>query len=367
MLTLGFMTLTMDSESGYLTEIAKRAAAQQVECVRFIPSSILPNTHLVKGKKFDASSECWVEDEFPLPALIYDRCFYGNDEHSKQCLPIVSWLKNRDDIQFLGYGLPNKLELYEVLHHTELGPYLPASKPVSQAQDVFSELKKQQRVILKPINGAQGYGIYYLKKNEKTFHVKTEKQKKIISRIFPNEEKLLSWLNPLLHQLPYLIQPYLELTNDELQPFDIRLLLQKDADGSWTERGRGIRTGLTGGILSNLSAGGMVSDFVSWSEALPPAKKAYICSELDYIKSHLTRLVENEFLPLFELGVDIGVAKNGSLWILDVNSKPGRKVILSTNPAIQETLYNAPVHYAKLLTEIGRKERKSYYAKTLSH
>ncbi len=171
----------------------------------------------------------------------------------------------------------------------------------------------------------------------------------------------------MLQQLPYLVQPYLELTNDELQPFDIRLLLQKDAAGNWTERGRGIRSGLTGGILSNLSAGGIVSDFASWSAALTPAKKAYICSELDYIKSHLTRLVENEFLPLFELGVDIGIAKNGSLWILDVNSKPGRKVILSTNPAIQETLYNAPVLYGKLLTETGRKERKSYYAKTLSH
>ncbi len=180
------MTLTLDSESEYLTEVAKRATAQQVECVRFVPSSILPTTHLVKGKKFDASSECWVEDEFPLPALIYDRCFYGIDDHSKQCLPIVSWLKNRDDIQFLGYGLPNKLELYQALHNTELGAYLPVSKTVNQAQDVLLALKKHHRIILKPINGAQGYGIYYLKKNEKTFHVKTEKQKKIISRIFPN-------------------------------------------------------------------------------------------------------------------------------------------------------------------------------------
>ncbi|XJZ28090.1 YheC/YheD family protein [Bacillota bacterium Lsc_1132] len=367
MLTLGFMALTMDSENSYITEVAKRARSLDVECVRFIPSHILPNTHLVKGKKFDARSESWIDSEFPLPALIYDRCFYGNDEHSKQCIPIVSWLKNRGDIQFLGYGLPNKLELYQALQNSQLAPYLPVSKTALVVQDVLNELRKHHRLILKPINGSQGYGIYYVKKNQKTFHVKTEKQKKIISRIFPNEEKLFSWLNPLLHQLPYLVQPYLELTNDELQPFDIRLLLQKDENGSWIERGRGIRTGLTGGILSNLSAGGVVTDFETWSAALSPAAKAYISSELDYIKAHLTDLLEDEFLPLFELGVDIGIAKNGSLWILDVNSKPGRKVVLSTAPELMETLYNAPILYGKWLSENDRKGRKTYYAKTLSH
>ena len=36
---------------------------------------------------------------------------------------------------------------------------------------------------------------------------------------------------------------------------------QKDEKGDWTERGKGIRKGNTGGILSNLSAGGSVIDF----------------------------------------------------------------------------------------------------------
>lgn len=367
MITFGFMALSIDSEQNYFTEIAKRAGVKGIECVRFVPIDIHPTTHLVKGKKFDVSSSSWIASEFPLPTLIYDRCFYGNDELSKQCMPIVSWLKNREDIQFLGYGLPNKLELYQVLQHSLLAPYLPKSTPAISAQTVLKELEQHGRIILKPINGSQGYGIYYIKKNQKTIHVKTEKQKGIISRIFPNEDKLIDWLDSLLQQLPYLVQPYLELTNNELQPFDIRLLLQKDEHGNWIERGKGVRTGQTGGILSNLSAGGFVTDFESWTAALPATAKEYICSELDYIKAHLAKLLENEFLPLFELGVDIGVAKNGSLWILDVNSKPGRKVVLSISPELQEILYNAPIVYGKQLSENGRKERKTYYAKTLSH
>jgi hypothetical protein len=347
--------------------MAKRAEHYGMECFRFLPSKINPVTHMVKGKKYNADTDAWEEDERPLPALLYDRCFYGDDEHSKQCMPIVSWLKSRSDITFLGYGLPNKLELYDSLKNSILSPYLPASQLVSNEETVLAELDKYKKLILKPINGSQGYGIYYLKKQQKNYHVKTEKQKKIISRIFPNEKKLLQWLKLLIKQRKYLVQPYLELSNNELQPFDIRILLQKNEAGEWTERGKGIRTGTTGGLLSNLSAGGTVTDFDSWILSLAPAKKDYILTELTYIITNLTDVLEKMFMPLFEIGLDIGLAKNGSLWILDVNSKPGRKVVLSTNPELAETLYSAPLLYGKLLTESEGNERKIFYAKTLSH
>lgn len=367
MITLGIVTLSMDSEQNYLTEVAKRAGDYEMECFRFVPSKIDPLSHLVKGKKFNSDTGSWIEAECPLPSLLYDRCFYGDDEHSKQCIPIVSWLKSRDDLTFLGYGLPNKLELYHALNDSVLSPYLPSSQFVSDGDLVLAELAKRTRLILKPINGSQGYGIYYLKKTQRNFHVKTEKHKQIISRIFPNEAKLMQWLRPLIKRRSYLLQPYLELSNNELQPFDIRILMQKDEHGEWTERGKGIRTGITGGLLSNLSAGGAVSSYEAWAQALPATTKEYLDSEIQYITKNLVTLLENKFLPLFELGIDLGVAKNGSIWILDVNSKPGRKVVLSTSPDLSETLYQAPVLYARYLLEAGPRERKKNHAKTLSH
>ena len=178
--------------------------------------------------------------------------------------------------------------------------------------------------------------------------MKTEKNKKIISRIFPNEIKTNRMAQPLIQQRKYLLQPYLDLVTTELQPFDIRILLQKNEHGQWVERGKGIRKGNTGGILSNLSAGGSVIDF-SWSSTLSSAKLEYIRNELGFILTNLPVLLEKEFLPLFELGIDIGVAKNGAIWILDVNSKPGRKVLLKTNAEIKDTLSLAPLLYGKFL------------------
>ncbi|MFJ7728018.1 YheC/YheD family protein [Neobacillus sp. NPDC097160] len=367
MITFGIMTLSMESEISYFNEMASLAESCGMEVFRFMPSKIDPHTLQVKGKKFDSKAKGWLEMELPIPAIVYDRCFYGEDEHSKQCLPIVSWLKNRKDITFLGYGLPNKLELYNAVKNTELSSYLPSSQSISDPGTVLNYLTSMKKIILKPINGAQGYGIYYVKKNDKTIHVKTEKQKKIISRIFPNEAKLVQWLQPLLKQRSYLLQPYLELSTNEQQPFDIRILLQKNEQGIWGERGRGIRIGSTGGILSNISAGGSVITFSEWLSSLPPAKGDYIRQEVDFILSKLPAILEKEFLPLFEIGVDIGIAKNGSIWILDINSKPGRKVLFHTRPDLQETLYLAPLLYGKHLSQTEQIERKNYYEKTLSH
>jgi hypothetical protein len=367
MKTFGIMTLNIESEASYINEIAARSHHCGIECFHFLPSSINPLTKLVLGRRFDAKKQCWIDAEFPIPSLIYDRCFYGDDKHSKQCIPIVSWLKSREDIVFLGFGLPNKLELYETLSKSGVAPYLPRSQAITDCREVIDALNRQKKIIIKPINGSQGYGIYYLKKNAKTIHVKTEKNKKIISRIFPNESKLFLWLQTLINYRPYLLQPYLELSNSASQPFDIRILLQKDEHGLWVERGKGIRLGNTGGILSNLSAGGSVIDFTSWASSLSETKREYISNELNFITTNLPKILEQEILPLFEMGIDIGVAKNGALWILDVNSKPGRKVILKTQPDLQETLFLAPLLYGDYLVQTENKERKSYYEKTLYH
>ncbi|MGG3560245.1 YheC/YheD family protein [Neobacillus rhizosphaerae] len=367
MITLGIMTLTMDSEQSYINDIARHAKECQMEVFRFSPSLINPHTLMVNGRKYQPMDQSWVECECPVPTIIYDRCFYGDDDHSKQCMPIVSWLKSRQDITFLGYGLPNKLELYHSLKDTLLSSYLPVSQAVSEPAIIIQKLSSHQRVILKPVNGSQGYGIYYLKRNDRSYQVKTEKNKEIITRIFPNETKLLLWLNTLLKKHKYLLQPYLELSNNELQPFDIRVLLQKDEKGDWVERGRGVRVGSTGGILSNLSAGGSVFPFNTWLKTIPTITAEYIRQELIYILTNLPSILEQEFMPLFEIGIDIGVAKNGGLWILDMNSKPGRKVLLQTQPDVQEVLSRAPLLYGKYLSQSEETERKIYYEKTLSH
>ncbi|MEQ2529627.1 YheC/YheD family protein [Robertmurraya yapensis] len=351
MLTLGFMTLLLENEHTYFTEIAKRAHKYNIECFRFIPSSMDPTTEMFEGEYFSHQQDRWVKKRFPLPDVLYDRCFYGEDFHSRQCKGIVSWLKSKDNVRFLGYGLPNKLELYEVLSNSNLSAYLPKTVKVTSPQMIHSLLQTFQRIILKPSNGSQGNGVYYIERHNKHFIVKTDKLDQQVSRVFADETLLLNWLERLLKKKEFMLQPYLSLTNEHHEPFDIRSLLQKNRNGHWITVGKGIRQGKEERIVSNLSAGATVIDYEKWIQSIPQQKRNFIKDEIKFILESLPRLLEEKFHPLFELGVDIGVAKDYSIWILDVNSKPGRKVLLTSQPDLQDYLYESPLLYAKAIME----------------
>ncbi len=352
MISFGMMTLSMKSEQTYLTEIARRANPNMFTCFRFSPAKIHPVTQLVSGEKFDHKEDCWVKAEFPLPMIIYDRCFYTNDPSSKQAMAIVKWLKKKADISFLGNGLPNKWAIYQVLSKSSLSPYIPRTMLAASGKEVVAQLEKMDKAVLKPIFGSGGNGIYKIEKSGGEFIISADLGGRVSTENFGSTSETEIWLDRLFSKKEYMMQPYLELSDSQNCPFDIRILLQKDHVDKWVVRGKGVRRGSKDGILSNLSAGGEIIPFDEYANSLNIRTKRFILHELEEILSTLPGILEGSFPRLFELGVDIGVSKDHALWVLDTNSKPGRKVIASTNPDLKEVLYKAPLEYARMLTEI---------------
>lgn len=348
MLSFGFLTLNKKTEHDYFTEIGKRGAPLDIEIFCFSPEDINPKTEYVHGKRFNSSTENWDDDIFPIPTYIYDRCFYGSEEIIKKYSPIVNWLKNRKDICFIGHGLPNKWRIHHILSsHSILKYYIPETSKAANSDEIFRALNKHKKIILKPENGSQGRGIIALTLKGKQIELQTHRHKNIIHKIFSKKEPLNKWLKQLLASHSYLIQEYLSLVGEDMRPFDIRILLQKNKDNNWHELGRGVRKGQEGHIISNLHGGGDAHSFSEWLGSIDRNQQELLLDDIQTIITHLPETLEENFGPLFELGVDLGVAKDGSIWILDTNSKPGHKTILQTNPDIENSIYNAPLNYCK--------------------
>ena len=351
MISFGMMSLSLKSEISYFTEIARRANADSFTCFRFSPTKIHPITEMVTGERFDQKKDCWVKAEFPLPSIIYDRCFYADDSASKQAMAIVKWLKKKTDITFLGNGLPNKWDIYQVLSKSTLSPYIPNTILAGSGKAVIAKLNTMKKAILKPIFGSGGTGIYKIEKAGRKFEISADIGDRLITKNFPSTSETEEWLDSLFSKKEYMLQPYLTLSDPENCPFDIRVLLQKDHEQKWIVRGKGIRRGCKDGILSNLRAGGEILPFEEYAESLDMRTRRFISLELEEILSKLPGILEASFPRLFELGIDIGVSKDHALWVLDTNSKPGRKVISATNPDLKEVLYNAPIEYASVLAK----------------
>lgn len=360
MYTFGFITLNPELENSYFTEIAKRASQYNIECYRFSPTNINPVTHIVSGEKYLTDGREWRSHKFPIPEILYDRCFYAEHALAKNALAIMKWLKNRRDLIFIGHGLPNKLKLYHTLSNSNLSPYVVKTIAVKDAIQTLAFLEIEKKIILKPVSGSGGMGIACLEKENETISVIVEKQQQILRSTFPNSTFAQKWIENIKTKKEYLAQPFLQLVDQGNRPFDIRILMQKDGNGQWVERGRGIRTGQTNGVLSNLSAGGDTEPFHKWLSTINPKKIEFLEKEIKEITTQLPQIIEQTYPPLFEIGIDIGVAPDHSLWILDVNSKPGRKVVQETTPFAQESLYTAPLEYGRMLA--GRKNDEKTFS-----
>ncbi len=134
------------------------------------------------------------------------------------------------------------------------------------------------------------------------------------------------------------------------EPFDIRLFLQKDSNGKWQQIARGIRVASKGALLTNLSSTGTLVKYEDFQLEHPQIDWRDIDEILDMFIHFLPNTLENYFAPLFELGVDVLIGTDGSVWICDINSKPGVKLAHFIQDKCQ--LSKAPLLYTLYLHQM---------------
>lgn len=320
----------------------------------FLPTDVDFENKFVMGFKY--MNRNWEKAYYPLPSLIYDRC-----SHRKKYRSEIQKLKSTPSITFLGHVLPDKWKNHRnLVQNPGLLPYIPPTQIVDSMQTVEEWLNVYDSVVIKPIQNSLGIGVMKISYEDHFYSVQGRDYKnRIIFKEFSDRPILFSWLKNNIKSTT-LIQPYLSLSTNEGIPFDIRVLVQKGGDGKWKETGRAVRAGIINGVTSNLSGGGKA---YAVHEFLPKYFDMELVNNINETISFITRelppFIENRHGRLVELGIDIGVDKNGEVWIIEINSKPGRD---SFRRIEKGTLYNqvrlSPLKYAYYLSHqlVGVKE-----------
>lgn len=341
-------------ESGffkYLSQLGERAG---IVVTVFSPESIDWLRRKVAGYRYDVRERCWKRGVYPLPLLLYDRIFYTGSQHISRVKPIIDRLERRG-VRFLGRGLPGKWKVYTMLKDEEpIQPFLPDTSIYQPGLGWRLKLKQYGHLFLKPSSSSHGRGVISLRLEKDGIKAKGRTWKNsLFQRRFTSTSSCQWWLSQTIGQRQYIIQPFLNLMTEDQIPFDLRILLQKDEQGRWAETGRVIRIGQKGKLTSNLHGGGTAV------EALPFLVRYYqvdqiaaINRQLTQLLSHLPYCLEKRHGPLFELGIDVGIEPTGKVWLLEVNSKPGRRSFqISRNYHALAKALSAPVKYASFVLE----------------
>jgi len=349
--SLGIITRCNGSrfpEKGYYKKLTLIGRKSGIRVIVFSPRDVQFDTRTVTGYIYRKGA--WHRDTFPLPSYIYDRCFVGPSyRHYK---PFVEKLQKDPKITFLGRGLSGKWEVHQILSRSPvLSRWLPETLPYT-FDTLLSTIAKHRAAIIKPMAGTHGINVARITRNEGQFIITgRNKHNKPFQRMLKTNEGLRTYVNRFTAGRKFLVQPYLSLHTLDGVPFDVRVLVQKNGNGEWQTTGMAVRVGDKNSITSNLHGGGKAVPLpVFLARHFRPSIRTRIEQQLHHLVRELPPFLEENHGRLVELGIDIGIDTAGNLWIIEVNSRPGRAVFSQIHDAKARLIaVSQPVRYAHYL------------------
>ncbi|MGZ9583245.1 YheC/YheD family endospore coat-associated protein [Paenibacillus marinisediminis] len=349
------------SEAAYCRKLCLAGQKHRVAVVVFSPEWMNSRTNTVKGYTLDSGR--WVCGEHKLPRLVYDRMTYTNETQFGKCRNAITHMK-RQGVTWLGIGLRGKWDLYRSLSQAEaLKPILPPTSLYEGPRQLADFINQHHGgVFLKPHGGSQGRSVIYIQRVSSSAHSSSSSEGGICIKIngrnannepfirdFTHPGEALKWIHQFIHQRKYVMQPYLTLYSLKNEPFDIRVLMQKNEHGRWSQTGMAARVGSTTSVTSNLHGGGHAFRADAFLEEQYGHSEAQrLLEQIERYSEYIPTAIEERHGRLIELGLDYGIDRDRRLWLLEANSKPGRSVFTQTGDREASTLaVEMPILYAR--------------------
>ncbi|WP_028561927.1 YheC/YheD family protein [Paenibacillus pinihumi] len=339
-------------EDSFCRELCRLGHEYGFQVFVFSPLHYDPDTGVLQG--YQLQEGVWEFGPCPLPDIVYDRCYYqGRQERLRDKAAMQAMMLRHPWVR-LGSQLPGKLDVYRLLlGEPELAELLPRTAPYRSSRQLLRWLEREpDGIVLKPDAGMQGRGILRIWQGPGGLQIQGRNAaNRPYAYSFGQKEQPLSSFNRIISGRSYLLQPYLRLNEASQRPFDIRVLIQKNASGRWSITGTAIRVGEPNVLTANLHGGGSAAPAEPFLQALLGTEKSdAVMEQLHQASYCAARRLEQHCGRLLELGLDFGLEANGRLWLLEANSKPGRSLFtLLGEMDIASLSHSRPLQYARLL------------------
>ena len=305
-----------------------------IEVIYMRPSDIDIENETVTGKVFDNNE--WVEKQTDIPPFIdiAPYCF------KKENKAITDYLKRNTFLSDNQYGLLSKRALQEqLLKDPEFSHLVIPTHKVNSFEDMQYHLEKYSKVVLKPLGGLQGKGIYVLEKIENGY---------LLGHKFRgdqlNEDELEEFFKHSIAKKGYILQQYVSSRTNGGDPFDCRIHVEKNQDGEWESARNYIRIGIGQKVISNVNQGGGISNPIPFLKANFGDQWKTINRKLNQLAVTLPYKVEAlRGTNIMTLGMDIGIGRDGQFYLFEVNNGP------STSAVIAEVAYLRSNYYRYIL------------------
>lgn len=342
---------SLQAELMYLSHLGKGIKGQVYV---FTPSGINWANKTVQGYNYrQGLSErgFWSAATYALPDVVYDRVPSRRRENepgikeTKQKLLAMPYLK------YFNPAFLNKWQVYQALSkNPDLNENIPETRLLT-VTDMEAMLKKYDVLFLKPCNGSLGRGIIYVKKNPGgQLSYMTNPHGRMHGPVNSVKE-LMEKTTAVRKGRSYLVQQGLSLAKYHGSNFDIRIIYQKNGLGEWLISKKFARIAPRGSNIANLSSGGTYETLRKLMASLyrkETRKKKY--AAVKELCNNVAATLEEQFEGDYgELGLDIGIGRNGTFYLIEVNSKPRKTTFSQGIQGLIATTFRRPLEFAAYL------------------
>lgn len=256
-----------------------------------------------------------VQEYFDFPDIIQNRLAVKKEDKE-------TYLKLAEMIPFTSNRVGTKKQVDIKLRAiAEIKEFLIDVENCNSVEQIIVALKSNKKIILKPVSGNQGKGIYTLEENDNLIKIK-----KLEECIEIKKEQLNLFFEENIKSRGYAISPYFKsLTVNNFNTV-FRMQINRGVNGKWQlikffpyiniDQNIDITNGMQGALITLREKMFLEQYYPTcYKEIEKKIQKLFKVFPLEFQKKYLWRLDS--------LGLDLGIDQSGNIVIFEVNAGPG--------------------------------------------
>lgn len=334
-------------QNTYLERLAHKARELKISLYGFS----IPQANVEQG----SLAVRWPDRSFALseagtPDVIYDRAIFVKRSDKLAARQLLGQLSARG-VPVFNPTIGSKLTIHKYLSsRRETSQYLPEALQVTSLAMVHRLLDRFGDVYVKPSVGTQGSGVLRVHRQGHGFcasgftntlsHIEyTDLREKGLDRL----------LRSIIGSRTYMVQQAIDTITWRGSKSDVRSLVQRDGSGVWRVTGIAARVAPGRGDVCNLHRGGTAITLGALlNEAGLPSSQTQ--TELQRASIAISQAMTSRYPLLGELGLDFIVSKNGRIWLIEANPRPGRSIFRNLGlDDVASKSVERPLEYAAYL------------------
>lgn len=248
------------------------------------------------------------------------------------------------------------METFQLLDEDRrINSHVPETRIMTE-ENVSALLKKYEALILKPAAGSGGRGIINIwsEKND-SFLVQVKSSKEVVAKkelYSCVAGKILKGFSDYMDSeeakkilaKTYIVQHRIPLTEIDLCPFDIRVMVQRKGDLPWKVTGRLVKLASFGFAITNVNLGATILPVETALQHSPlrHLPQETLIFQLDQVALLATERIQQHDPRIQVIGFDMGFDSLGNVWIIEANNAPDDYIFLDLE---DKTMYETILAY----------------------